>query len=100
MLLGGGSDTLSFSNVPSFYGCAHRSPLKTGRLNGARRLVQARPLLLTFKGPKRGPAGVLGIPVGVCLRVCVCVCVCVCVRTGKYVFLQLWTHRADLATIF
>ena len=76
MLLGGGSDTLSFSNVPSFYGCAHRSPLKTGRLNGARRLVQARPLLLTLKGPNRGPAGVLGIPVGVCM----CVCVCVYVR--------------------
>ena len=64
---------------PRFYGCAHRSPLKTGRLNGARRLVAARPLLLTLKGPKRGPAGVLGIPVGVCMRMCVCACVCVCV---------------------
>ena len=84
MLLGGGSDTLRFSNVPSFYGCAHRSPLKTGRLNGARRLVAARPLLLTLKGPKRGPAGVLGIPVGVCIRVCVCVCVCVCVGGNMY----------------
>ena len=83
---------------PRFYGCAHRSPLKTGRLNGARRLVAARPLLLTLKGPKRGPAGVLGIPVGVCMRARVCVCVCVC--RGKYVFLQLGIHRADLATIF
>lgn len=83
MCWGGGGQTLRFSHVPSFYGHVHRSSLKTRHLNRARRLVAARPLLLTLNGPERGPTGVLGIPVSARVSVSECVCARAGVRAGE-----------------